>query len=439
MTSDANPQSSMEVPVAQRERGPLLLRATTPAEQYREVTRGAVDLHVAVELKDRLERAHATGTPLLVKAGFDPTAPDLHLGHTVLLFRMKRFQELGHRVVFLIGDYTGMIGDPTGKNSTRPALTPEQVVANAETYKRQVFKILDPERTELRFNSEWHGRASGTDLIKLAARYPVARMLERDDFKRRFREGRSIAIHEFLYPLLQGQDSVALRCDVELGGSDQLFNLLVGRDLMKDAGLIPQIVMTGPILEGLDAKLVDGAIAGDKMSKSLGNYVGIDEPAESIFGKLMSITDDLMWRYYELLSTLSAAELSALRARVASGEEHPKSAKVRLASELVERFHSAQAAKLAAEEFERVHARREWPEDAEQRTAALEGGGALGLLKLMCDAGLASSNSDARRLVTQGGVTINGERTTDPKAALGPGDYAIQVGKRRFLRLTVTP
>jgi tyrosyl-tRNA synthetase len=246
---------------------PLTVRDTSPEQQYLEVTRAAVDIQIPDELKGKLKKAHETGTPLVIKAGFDPTAPDLHLGHTVLLFRMKRFQDLGHRVVFLIGDFTGMIGDPTGKNTTRPPLTGEQVKANAETYKRQVFKILDPERTEVRFNSEWLGKQSGADLIRLAAHYPVARMLERDDFKKRFREGRSIAIHEFLYPLLQGYDSVALKADVELGGSDQLFNLLVGRELMRDYGLSPQVVITGPLLEGLDAKLVDGKIAGDKIDR----------------------------------------------------------------------------------------------------------------------------------------------------------------------------
>lgn len=417
----------------------LNLRDATPEEQFDEVTRAAVDIHVAQDLKDKLKKSYDTHTPLVVKAGFDPTAPDLHLGHTVLMFRMKRFQDLGHRVVFLIGDFTGMIGDPTGKSATRPALTTEQIVANAETYKKQVFKILDPERTEVRFNSEWLGKFSGVDLIKLAAKYPVARMLERDDFKRRFREGRSIAIHEFLYPLLQGYDSVALRSDVELGGSDQLFNLLVGRELMKDYGLAPQTVITGPILEGLDAKLVDGKIVGDKMSKSLGNYVGIAESPEVIFGKLLSITDDLMWRYLELLSSLPMAEIAALRQAVASGHEHPKAVKVRFAKEMVERFHSREAADRAAEEFERVHARRELPDQIEEKQIALDGAPSLGLLKLMSDTGLAASNSEARRLVVQGGVNVNGERAADPHAALSAGDYLLQVGKRRFLKIKLTP
>jgi tyrosyl-tRNA synthetase len=415
------------------------LRDRTPEEQFEEVTRAAVDCHVVAELKDKLKKAYETNTPLLIKAGFDPTAPDLHLGHTVLLFRMKRFQDLGHQVVFLIGDFTGMIGDPTGKSATRPALTPEQIQANAETYKKQVFKILDPEKTEVRFNSEWLGKFSGADLIKLAARYPVARMLERDDFKKRFREGRSIAIHEFLYPLLQGYDSVALNADVELGGSDQLFNLLVGRELMKDYGKVPQIVLTGPILEGLDAKLVDGKIEGDKMSKSLGNYVGIAEPPETMFGKLMSITDDLMWRYYELLSALTAQQLRELKGAVQSGAEHPKAVKVRLAKEMVARFHSQADADKAAAEFDRVHSHRELPEQIDERLVSLAGAPNVGLLKLMSDAGLAASNSEARRLVVQGGVSVNGQKATDPKVALGAGDYLLQVGKRKFLRVKLAP
>ncbi len=413
------------------------LRDTSPEKQFEEVTRAAVDIHVAQELKDKLKRACDKDQPLLIKAGFDPTAPDLHLGHTVLLFRMKRFQDLGHKVVFLIGDFTGMIGDPTGKSATRPPLTTEQVAANAETYKKQVFKILDPERTEVRFNSEWLGKFTGSDLIKLAAKYPVARMLERDDFKKRFHEGRSIAIHEFLYPLLQGYDSVALKADVELGGSDQLFNLLVGRNLMRDYGLEPQVVLTGPILEGLDAKAVDGKIVGDKMSKSLNNYVGVDEPPETMFGKLMSVTDDLMWRYYELLSSRTIDEIRQLREAVAAGREHPKAAKVQLAKEMVTRFHSKAAADQAEEEWNRVHVRRELPEEIELKEYALGDAANVGLLKLMSETGLAASNSEARRLVVQGGVTVNGEKVSDPKATLDRGEYTLQVGKRRFLKVKV--
>ncbi|MDR0965886.1 MAG: tyrosine--tRNA ligase, partial [Myxococcales bacterium] len=399
-----------------------------------------VDLHVRTEFEAKLKRSYETRTPLVIKAGFDPTAPDLHLGHTVLLFRLKRFQDFGHRVVFLIGDFTGMIGDPTGKNTTRPALTREQVVANAETYKQQVFRILDPDRTEVRFNSEWFSAMPADGLIRLAARYPVARMLERDDFKKRFREGRSISIHEFLYPLLQGYDSVMLQSDVELGGSDQLFNLLVGRELMKDFGHAPQIVLTNPILEGLDAKCVNGKIEGDKMSKSLGNYVGIAEGPDAIFGKLMSITDELMWRYYELLSVLPSASISALRQSVADGSLHPKAAKVGFAKEIVARFHSVAAADAAAAEFERIHAQRELPTDIETRSLQLpDGKPTMWILELMSVTGLAKSNSEARRLITQGGVSLDGQKLSDPSLNLTPGDYLLQVGKRRFLKILLRP
>ena len=335
------------------------VRKATPEEQFEEVTRGTVDLHVAEELKARLRRSYDSGKPLVVKAGFDPNRPDLHLGHSLLLTRMRRFQEFGHAVVFLIGDFTALIGDPTGKNVTRPALTREEVAANAETYKAQVFKVLDPAVTRVRFNSEWLDALGSEGLIRLAAKYPVARMLERDDFKKRFREGRSISIHELLYPLLQGYDSVALQSDVELGSTDQLFNLLMGRHLMKEYGLEPQIIMTGPILEGLDAKLVDGKIEGDKMSKSLDNYVGIHEPPEQIFGKLMSITDDLMWRYYELLSSRPLREVAQLREDVAGGRAHPRNAKVDFAREMVARFHGTEAGKKAVEDFERRFSRKE--------------------------------------------------------------------------------
>jgi tyrosyl-tRNA synthetase len=409
------------------------LKERTPEEQFEEVTRAAVDVQVPHELLAKLRRAYETGIPLVVKAGFDPTAPDLHLGHTVVLVRMRRFQDLGHRAVFLIGDYTGMIGDPTGKSATRPPLTPDDVQRNAETYKKQVFKILHPESTEVRFNSEWLGKLSGADLIRLAAKYPVARMLEREDFKKRFREGRSIAIHEFLYPLLQGHDSVALKADVELGGSDQIFNLLVGRELMKAEGLPPQCVVTSPLLEGLDGKLVDGQIVGDKMSKSLGNYVGIDEPPETMFGKLLSISDDLMWRYYALLSSLTAEAIRALQDSVAAGRVHPKAAKVQLAKEIVARFHSQAAADHAEQEFQRVHVERQAPEQIEEREVPLGGAQTVGLLKVLSDVGLASSNSEARRLIAQGGVKLNGERVSDATAALPMGTYRFQVGKRRFL------
>jgi len=409
------------------------LRSATPDEQFREVTRGMVDLHVEKELRDRLQKAHDTGVPLRVKAGFDPTAPDLHLGHTVLISRMRRFQQFGHTVIFLIGDFTGMIGDPTGRNATRPPLTREQILSNAETYKKQVFKILDPAVTEVRFNSEWLGPMTFADVVRLASRHTVARMLERDDFKKRYTGNTPISIHEFLYPLAQGYDSVALKCDIELGSSDQLFNLLVGRALMNQYGLTPQIVLTGPILEGLDARKdpLTGKIAGDKMSKSLGNYVGVAEAPEEQFGKLMSVTDDLMWRYYELLSARTSAEIAALRAG------HPKAAKVALAMEIVERFHGASAARAAEAHFEQVHARRETPEDVIEVALSLGGQASLPLAAALADAKLATSRSEARRLVSQGGVTVNGERATDPQAPLGAGEYLVKVGKRHFARLKV--
>jgi len=408
-----------------------LLRQATPEEQLREVTRGCVDLVTEAELRARLQKSYETGVPLRVKAGFDPTAPDLHLGHTLLLQRMARFQRFGHTAIFLIGDFTGRIGDPTGKSTARPPLTEEEVRANAETYKQQVFKILDPARTEIRFNNEWFGKMTAADMISLAAKYPVARMLERDDFARRFREGRSIAIHEFLYPLAQGYDSVALRADVELGGTDQLFNLLVGRDLQRDYGQPPQVVMTGPILEGIDARWdpEQGKIVGDKMSKSLGNYVGVAEPPEEQFGKLMSISDELMWRYYELLSDRSLEEIERLKAG------HPRDAKVALAKEIVARFHGADAAERAQAHFEQVIVRKERPDEIEERALPLAAGEKMPLAAILAETGLASSRGEARRLIAQGGVSVNGERATDPQAALGAGDYELKVGKRRFLRV----
>jgi len=410
------------------------LRSATPDEQFREVTRGMVDLHVEKELRERLQKAHDTGVPMRVKAGFDPTAPDLHLGHTVLISRMRRFQQFGHTVIFLIGDFTGMIGDPSGRNVTRPPLSREQILSNAETYKKQVFKILDPAETEVRFNSEWLGPMTFADVVRLASRHTVARMLERDDFKKRYTGNTPISIHEFLYPLAQGYDSVALKCDIELGSSDQLFNLLVGRALMQQYGQMPQVVLTGPILEGLDAKLdpATGKIAGDKMSKSLGNYVGVAEAPEEQFGKLMSVTDDLMWRYYELLSARTSGEIAALRAG------HPKAAKVALAKEIVQRFHGAEAARQAEAHFEQVHARRETPEDVAEVALSLAGQASLPLAAALADAKLASSRSEARRLVTQGGVTVNGERASDPQAALSAGDYLVKVGKRHFAKLKIT-
>lgn len=412
------------------------LRRASPEEQYEEIARGSVDLHVPEELRAKLRRSYDSGKPLLVKTGFDPSRPDLHLGHTLVLTRMRRFQEFGHQVVFLIGDFTGLIGDPSGKNVTRPALSREEIAANAQTYKEQVFKVLDPQATQVRFNSEWLAPLGAEGLLRLAAQYPVARMLERDDFKKRFREGRSIAIHELLYPLLQGYDSVALKADVELGSTDQLFNLLIGRHLMREYNLEPQVIMTGPILEGLDAKLVDGQIVGEKMSKSLDNYVGINEPPDQIFGKLMSITDDLMWRYYELLSGKSLQEVQALRSQVQAGKLNPKDAKSEFAREMVARFWDQEAAKKAAEHFERRFAKKELrPEELPALEISIGTGGKVFLTKAIADAKLASSSTEARRLIVQGGVRLDQQKVSDPKAQIGPGDYLIQVGKLKAARV----
>lgn len=409
------------------------LRSLTPEEQLAEVTRGAVDVHTREDLLRKLTRAWEKLVPLRVKMGFDPTAPDLHLGHTVPLERMRRFQDLGHTVIFLIGDFTASIGDPTGRNTTRPPLSDEQIAANAETYKGQVFKVLDRERTEVRFNSEWLRPLGSSGMIRLAARYTLARMLERDDFKKRWEGQVPIALHELLYPLAQGYDSVALQADVELGSSDQLFNLLVGRQLQKEYGQAPQVCLTGPLLEGIDARETpDGKVAGDKMSKSLGNYVGIDEPPGEQYGKLMSISDGLMWRYYELLSRRSLSEVAALRAG------HPKKAKGELAREIVARYHGAEAARAAEEQFEQVHARRELPDEIEEREVSREGGAeGVPLAKTLAQLGMAASGSEARRLIAQGGVSVEGERVTDPNAKLGPGVHLLKVGKRKFARLTI--
>lgn len=400
-----------------------LLRRLTPDEQFAEVTRGAVELHVADELRQRLRESYESGVPLRVKAGFDPTAPDLHLGHTVLIQRMRRFQELGHLPVFIIGDLTATIGDPTGRSATRPPLTLEEVRINAETYKRQVFKILDPERTEVRYNSEWLGPMGFADVVRLAARYTVARLLERDDFSKRFQGGRPIAIHELLYPLAQGWDSVVVKADVELGGSDQLFNLLVGRQLMKEEGLRPQVVLTGPILEGTDARVVDGKIVGDKMSKSLNNYVGVDEPPQVQFQKLMPIVDPLLWRYMELLSSRPLPEVARLRAEVEAGRLHPNEAKASFAREIVARFHGEEAARLAA--------------DVPEQRIALGGAPVLPLARLLVQAGLAKSGNEAQRVIVQGGVTLDGERITDWKHPVGAGRHELTVGKRARLRVEV--
>ena len=397
-------------------------------EQIALIERGAVDFHSREDLVKKLTRSLETGKPLIVKAGFDPTAPDLHLGHTVLLQKLRHFQLLGHEVNFLIGDFTGLIGDPTGKSDTRPPLTPEDVKRNAETYKEQVFKILDPQKTKVVFNSTWLGQLSSYEMIRLASELTVARMLERDDFKKRFESNRPISIHEFLYPLIQGYDSVAMKADVELGGTDQLFNVLMGRDLQRSRGQEPQVVLTMPLLEGLDGV--------NKMSKSLGNYSGISEPPDSIFGKIMSISDDLMFRYYELLSDLSLEEIQALKTKIARGELHPKAVKVQLAKEMVTRFHDREAAENAERNFEQVFARHELPEDIEEvRLAVAEA--EIWVPKLLLDAGLVKSTSDGRRMIQQHAVTIEGEKVSDINAVVPTkGEILLKVGKRRFCRVS---
>jgi tyrosyl-tRNA synthetase len=388
------------------------------------IKRGCEELLVEEEMVARL----GAGRALRVKAGFDPTAPDLHLGHTVLLNKMRQFQELGHHVIFLIGDFTGMIGDPTGKNATRPPLSREQIEQNAKTYKEQVFKILDPARTEVAFNSTWFGAMTAADMIKLAARDTVARMLERDDFGKRYRGGQPIAIHEFLYPLVQGYDSVALRADIELGGTDQKFNLLVGRELQKDVGQPAQCILTMPLLEGIGG--------GDKMSKSLGNYVGINEPPEQIFGKLMSISDELMWRYIELLSFEPMSVVEKWKREVAQGR-NPRDIKVGFAQEIVARFHDRAAAERALADFEARFKQGEIPEDIPEKTIATEGGTVL-LAYVLKQTQLTTSTSEAMRMIDQGGVRIDGEKVSDKNLSLPSGKVVVlQVGKRKFARVTL--
>jgi tyrosyl-tRNA synthetase len=393
-------------------------------EQVGYLTKGCVDVVRAGELRAKLERAAASGKRLTVKVGFDPTAPDLHLGHTVLIRKMKHFQDLGHRVVFVIGDFTGMIGDPTGRSKTRPPLSVEEIAANAETYKSQVFMILDREKTVVDFNSRWLTPLGAEGLIRLAARYNVAQMLERRDFKQRYETGKPIAVHEFLYPLAQAYDSVFLEADVELGGTDQLFNLNVGRDIMPSYQLEAQIVMTTPLLEGLDGV--------EKMSKSLGNYVGITESPDEMFGKLMSISDDLMWRYYLLLTDRSTAEIDGLRAEVASGARHPKQAKIDLAVEIVSGFHSAEAGRRAADSFAARFERGELATDTLPEIEIVLVDDSIGLAKLVAEAGLATSTSEASRKIQQGGVKVDRERITDIKhrVPVSRGSLVLEVGRR---------
>jgi tyrosyl-tRNA synthetase len=398
-------------------------------EQMELLKRGAVDLVTEGELRDKLARSLATGKPLTVKVGFDPTAPDIHLGHAVLLRKMRQFQDLGHRVIFVIGDFTGMIGDPTGRSKTRPPLTREEIEANAETYRRQCFKVLDPEVTEIRFNREWLEPLGSDGFIRLAATYNVARMLERKDFKQRFQGQQTIGLHEFLYPLAQAYDSVALKADVELGGTDQLFNLNVGRDIMPSYGLAPQVVLTTPLLEGLDGH--------EKMSKSLSNYVGVEEAPGQMFGKLMSISDDLMWRYYLLCTSVSEDTIEQMKRLVGSRQLHPMKAKEGLAMRIVTDLHGEDAAETAHRDFARVVQRKEAPEEvAEHRVPA--GDGTAMLPKLLVTLGLAPSNSEAMRLIAQRGVHVDdevvapGTRTIPARAG---ASHLIKVGKRRFARV----
>jgi tyrosyl-tRNA synthetase len=388
------------------------------------IRRGAEEILVEQELVKKLQR----GKPLRIKAGFDPTAPDLHLGHTVLVNKLRQFQDLGHEVVFLIGDFTGMIGDPTGKSATRPPLTRDEVIDNAKTYEEQIFKILDPAKTLVMFNSSWMGEMDAADLIQLAAKHTVARMLERDDFSKRYRGGQPIAIHEFLYPLVQGYDSVAIRADVELGGTDQKFNLLVGRQLQEAYGQEPQVVLTMPILEGLDGV--------QKMSKSLNNYIGITDAPDDMFGKIMSISDELMWRYFELLSFRSVSEVDGFRGQVAAGA-NPRDIKFSLAEELVGRFHSPAAATAAREQFIARFQKGALPDDMPQvEVAAPEG--SLPIANLLKEAGLVGSTSEALRLLKQGAVRLDGERVEDRSLSIAAGATLVcQVGKRRFARVTV--
>lgn len=414
-------------------------------EQLDIIKRGAVEVIVEDDLLKKLERSVSSGKPLRVKAGFDPTAPDIHLGHTVLLNKMRQFQELGHEVIFLIGDFTGMIGDPTGKSETRKHLSKEEMLENAKTYQQQIYKILDPARTKIAFNSEWMAKMTSEQMVQLAAKHTVARMLEREDFKKRYESQLPISIHEFLYPLIQGYDSVALKADVELGGTDQKFNLLVGRELQKEYGQEPQCIIMMPLLEGLDGV--------NKMSKSLGNYIGINEQPNQVFGKVMSISDDLMMRYYELVSDVALEDLNKLRADIKSGALHPMEAKKRLAEELVERFCVVhfdgeitspvsqvkgtyrEIAKQAREEFERVFSRKNLPDEIPVAEIAWEGE-KMKLAKVMPLAGVAKSNSEARRLIQQGAVEVDQNPIKDVDAELtASGTYILRVGKKRFVKV----
>ncbi len=400
----------------------------SPDKQFEIIKRGTVEIILEDDLKRKLEYSYKEKKPLKVKVGFDPTAPDIHLGHTVLLEKMRQFQELGHEVIFLIGDFTGMIGDPSGKTETRKPLTREEVLKNAETYKEQVFKILDPEKTVITFNSQWFNSMSALDMCRLAGSETVARMLEREDFKKRFNEGRPITILEFLYPLLQAYDSVYLKADIELGGTDQKFNLLMGRQLMKQHGMQEQVVIMMPLLEGLDGV--------QKMSKSLGNYIGINEPANDIFGKIMSINDELMIKYYELLSHISLEQFNLLKEGIKNGSINPRDAKEALAMEIVERYHGRQEAERARENFERIFRKRDIPDDIQTIEIEEEQEG-VWLPKILKEQGLVKSTSEAIRLIKQGGIKLNNETVSDSDKKLTKGEYLLKIGKRKFLRVKI--
>jgi tyrosyl-tRNA synthetase len=408
------------------------------SEQMAVLTRGVVDLHVRTELEERLEESRKTGAPLRVKAGFDPTRPDLHIGHAVLMAKMRQFQELGHKVILLVGEFTAMVGDPTGKSDLRPRLTREEVKSAAKTYTDQAFKILDRDKTEVRSNSEWLDTMSPTDLVELMAKMTVSRMLERKDFGQRFADGRPIYQHEFLYPLLQGYDSVALESDIELGGTDQLFNLLVGRDIMPRYGMRAQMVLTMPLLEGTDAKMENGVVVGKKMSKSAENYIGLTEPPVTMFRKVMQIDDDVIFRYFELLSSRSNEEIAELKKAKAEGR-HPKEIKALFAREIITRFHDAEAARLAEAEFEKVYSADAIPDDVKEIAVPTEGA-TLWIAKALSAAGLVKSTGEGKRLVEQGGVEVDQARVTDPNHQLERGKrYLLRVGSknRRFAYVVV--
>jgi len=400
-------------------------------EQLELLTCGIVDLHTHAELEKKLTESYQKNRPLVIKAGFDPTMPDLHLGHAVLLNKMRQFQLLGHQVLFLIGNFTACIGDPTGRNEQRPALTQEQVTLAAQTYTRQAFKILDAEKTHVVYNADWLNTLTPQDFIRLTSHYTVARMIERDDFNKRFHEGRAISLHEFLYPLLQGYDSVAIRADVELGGQDQLFNLLVGRDLMRSYQLIPQVVLTMPLLLGLDARLVDGVLQGDKMSKSKNNYVAFEDSPSQMFGKIMSICDDLMWNWYPLLSSTHITTIESLKLQVATGAIHPKKLKESFAHEIVSLFYGKSAAQDALDEFLRVFSKQGVPDDV----SVLKIDGSQSFFDAIFSSGLFASKSELRRLFEQQAISVMGQKIIDSKAEVPIGEHVVKIGKHKFLKI----